>query len=80
MIRLCDGNTSHGFGTSMRTLMKLNEINGSVEVYAQNNSYLWDKTNNYLKVKVKGNEENIGKMLKIVITKADFPICEGKIL
>lgn len=51
MIRLCDGNTSHGFSTSMRTLMKLNEINGSVEVYAQNNSYLWDKINNYLKVR-----------------------------
>ena len=42
--------------------------------------YLFGHTNNYLKVKVKGNEENIGKMLKIVITKADFPICEGKIL
>ena len=43
-------------------------------------TYLYGHTNNYLKVKVAGNEAKIGQMLKIVITKAEFPLCEGKIL
>lgn len=42
--------------------------------------YLVGHTNNFLKVKVLGNSENIGKLLKILITKSNFPINEGKII
>lgn len=42
--------------------------------------YLYGHTNNFLKVKVLGKEEYIGKILTILIKKADFPLCEGKII
>ena len=42
--------------------------------------YLYGHTNNYLKVKVEGKKESIGKILNILIKKPDFPVCEGKII
>ncbi len=42
--------------------------------------YLVGHTNNYIKVKALGNEENIGKMLKIKLIETNFPECIGKII
>ena len=42
--------------------------------------YLVGHTNNFLKVKVLGNSDKIGQMIRILITKSDFPINEGKII
>ena len=42
--------------------------------------YLVGHTNNFLKVKVLGNSDKIGQMMRILITKTDFPINEGKII
>ena len=42
--------------------------------------YLYGHTNNYLRVKVEGKKEYIGNMYNILIKKADFPLCEGKII
>ena len=44
------------------------------------NEYLTGHTNNFIKIKVVGNKELIGKMLKIKIIETDFPMCLGKIL
>ena len=42
--------------------------------------YLVGHTNNFLKVKVLGNSDKIGEIMRILITKSDFPINEGKII
>lgn len=42
--------------------------------------YLVGHTNNFLKVKVLGDSAKIGEMMRILITKSDFPINEGKII
>ena len=42
--------------------------------------YLVGHTNNFLKVKVLGNSDKLGQMMRILITKTDFPINEGKII
>ena len=42
--------------------------------------YLVGHTNNFLKVKVLGNSDKLGEMIRILITKTDFPINEGKII
>lgn len=42
--------------------------------------YLYGHTNNFLKVKVEGKREEIGQIKEILIKKADFPLCEGKML
>ncbi|MCR5461624.1 MAG: tRNA (N(6)-L-threonylcarbamoyladenosine(37)-C(2))-methylthiotransferase MtaB [bacterium] len=42
--------------------------------------YLYGHTNNYLRVRVEGKKEYIGNMYSILIKKADFPICDGKII
>jgi threonylcarbamoyladenosine tRNA methylthiotransferase MtaB len=50
------------------------------EVYKEEpNSGLYvGYTDNYLKVKVQASEEMIGKLVKVKITKAGYPYCEGQ--
>ncbi len=42
--------------------------------------YLIGHSSNYLKIKIKGKIDNIGKLLTIEIIKINFPYCMGKII
>jgi|LSQX01.3.fsa_nt_gb threonylcarbamoyladenosine tRNA methylthiotransferase MtaB len=43
------------------------------------NGYLIGHTSNYLKIKVLGDEEDVGKIFNVTITKIDYPYCISKI-
>jgi threonylcarbamoyladenosine tRNA methylthiotransferase MtaB len=44
------------------------------------NDYLIGHSSNYLKIKYKGNKNDIGKLLKIRINNIDYPYCIGEIV